>query len=91
MYIETNKLRVKIEMEGYSKRELRKIARDFKGKIELMKRTPIEQIEANFLEMHELILQEYIKREQAKFPEKTRKQIIIKMYNQHDKMKSRKK
>jgi hypothetical protein len=77
-------------MQDNSKRELRKLARDFKGKIELMKRTPIEKIEANFLELHEMSLREYIEREKARFPEKSRKEIIIGMHKRHDKLRGRK-
>ena len=67
-------------MQESSKKKYRRLSRNFKGKIELMKRIPLEKLEANFLEIHELHLQEYIKREMNRFPKKSRKDIILKMY-----------
>ena len=78
-------------MQDYSRRELRRTARNFKGKIELMKRTPLKIIEANFLELHEMCMQKYIEIEKNKFPEKTRKEIIIDMYIRNDKLRHGKK
>lgn len=69
----------------------RKVSRDFKGRIELMKRTPIENLEKIFLELCELGLQEYLSTEKQRFPNKSRKEIIIKMYKIHDKLRGRRK
>ena len=68
----------------------RKIIRDFKGRIELMKKTDLNKIESIFLEIYELGLQDYIQKEREKFPERTHKEIIINMYNFHDRLRGRK-
>jgi hypothetical protein len=68
----------------------RKTARNFKGKIELMKTTTIEKLESLFLELYELGLKDFVKREKEKFPEKTHKEIIIDMYKFHDRVRGRK-
>jgi len=69
----------------------RKILRDFKGRIELMKKTDLKKIESIFLEIHELGLQDYILKEKERSPDKTQKEIIISMYQFHDKLRGRKK
>ena len=71
--------------------KFRKIARDFKGRIELMKKTDLKQIESIFLEIYELGLQDYIQKEKERYPNKTHKEIIINMYQFHDKLRGRKK
>ncbi len=68
----------------------RKIIRDFKGRIELMKKTDLNKIESIFLEIYELGLQAYIQKERERFPERTHKEIIINMYNFHDRLRGRK-
>ncbi len=78
-------------MKLETNKKFRKIARDFVGRIELMKKTPIKKIEAIFLELYELGLQDYIQREKTRFPNITYKEIIINMYDLHDKLKGRKK
>lgn len=67
-----------------NKMKLRKKIRDFEGRIELMQKTPIEDLEEMFLELYEYNLQEYIKQEKEKNPKKSRKEIIIEMYKFHD-------
>ncbi|MGQ4874156.1 MAG: hypothetical protein ACP6IY_08805 [Promethearchaeia archaeon] len=74
---------------GFNK-EFRKIARNFKGRIELMKKIPLYKIEAIFLELYEKGLQEYIEAEMKRFPNKTRKEIIIERYRFHEKLRKRK-
>lgn len=69
----------------------RKVIRDFKGRIELMKKTDLKKMESIFLEIYELGLQDYIKEEKEKFPNKTHKEIIIDMYQFHDRLRGRKK
>jgi len=73
-----------------SNNNFRKIARDFKGRIELMKKTTLRKIESIFLELFELGLQDYIQKEKERFPDKTHKEIIISMYKFHDKLRGRK-
>jgi len=73
-----------------SNNNFRKIARDFKGRIELMKRTTLRKIESIFLELFELGLLDYIQKEKERFPDKTHKEIIISMYRFHDKLRGRK-
>ena len=55
-----------------------------------MKETPLESIESLFLEVYELGLQDYIRNEKKRFPNKTRKEIILDMYKLHDKLRKRK-
>jgi hypothetical protein len=69
--------------------KFRKIARDFIGRIELMKKTDLKKIESIFLEIYELGLQEYIQKEKERFPDKTHKEIIISMYHFHDRLRGR--
>lgn len=71
--------------------KFRKIARDFKGRIELMKKTDLKQIESIFLEIYELGLQDYLQKEKERNPDKTHKEIIINMYQFHDRLRGRKK
>lgn len=68
----------------------RKKARNFKGRIELMKKTKLERIESLFLEIFELGLKDFIRREKMKNPDKNFKDIIIDMYHFHDKVRGRK-
>ncbi|MBD3339627.1 MAG: hypothetical protein GF353_10990 [Candidatus Lokiarchaeota archaeon] len=65
----------------------RKIARDFKGRIEMMKHTSIEILESMFLELYNYGLEEFIKKEMERYPNKSRKEIILDMYKIHDKLK----
>ncbi len=78
-------------MDRVNKIKLRKIARDFKTRIYFMKRTPLEIIESIFLEKYQLGLIDYLRVEQERFPEKSRKDIIIDMYKLHDRIRGRKK
>jgi len=71
--------------------KFRKIARDFKGRIELMKKTDLKQIESIFLEIYELGLQDYLQKEKERNPDKTHKEIIINMNQFHDRLRGRKK
>lgn len=74
-------------MSTKENRDFRKIARDFKGRIERMKHTPIENLEAMFLELYNFGIEEYIRTEKKKDPKKKRKAIILDMYKLHDKLK----
>jgi len=77
-------------MTSESNNNFRKITRDFKGRIELMKKTELKKIESIFLEIYELGLQDYIQKEKERYPDKTHKEIIINMYQFHDKLRGRK-
>jgi len=78
-----------ISMKTNNVENYRKLARDFKGRIKLMKETPLDNIESLFLEVYELGLQDYIRNEKKRFPNKTRKEIILDMYKLHDKLRKR--
>ncbi len=67
--------------------KFRKNARDFKGRIERMKHTPIEVLESMFLELYNYGIKEFIRKEMERYPNKSRKEIIIDMYKMHDKLK----
>ncbi len=67
----------------------RKVARDFKGRIELMNKIELVKLESIFLEIYELGLQDYIQKENNRYPEKSHKEIIIDMYEFHDKLRGR--
>ena len=78
-------------MTSDSNTDFRKIVRDFKGRIELMKKTDLPKIESIFLEIYELGLQDYIQKEKERYPDKSHKEIIIDMYHFHDKLRGRRK
>jgi hypothetical protein len=78
-------------MTANSNTKKRKIFRDFKGRVELMNNTDLQKIESLFLELFELGLQEYLRTEKERYPEKTHKEIIISMYQFHDRLRGRKK
>ena len=78
-------------MTSESNTNFRKITRDFKGRIELMKKTELKKIESIFLEIFELGLQDYIQKEKKRYPDKSHKEIIIDMYQLHDKLRGRRK
>ncbi len=78
-------------MTSKSNTKFRKITRDFNGRIELMKKTDLKKIESIFLEIYELGLQDYIQKEKERYPGKTHKEIIINMYQFHDRLRGRKK
>ena len=54
-----------------------------------MNRRSLEISESIFLELHEFGLQEYLKVEKEKHPDKTRKEIILGMYKLHDRLKGK--
>ncbi|NVM38562.1 MAG: hypothetical protein HWN81_23430 [Candidatus Lokiarchaeota archaeon] len=58
----------------------RKIARDFKGRVELTKKLPIETSISLFFELCNFNLNNYIKTEIERYPNKSMKDIIINMY-----------
>ncbi len=71
-------------------KKYRKNARDFKGRIEYMKNTPLEKLENLFLELYEINLQDYLRMEKIRNLNLSRKQLIVNMYEFHDKLRGRK-
>jgi hypothetical protein len=69
----------------------RKIARDFLGKVKMAKKTPQKVLEQIFMEIYEEGIKKYIETERERFPNKSRKQILIEMYELKEKLKGRKK
>ncbi|MHA1491071.1 MAG: hypothetical protein ACTSRI_15660 [Promethearchaeota archaeon] len=69
----------------------RKISRNFKGRIELMKRIPKEDAIKIFFEMCDFSLENYIKTERLRFPNKSIKEIIINMHDLYEKRQRRNK
>ena len=78
-------------MRSESYYKSRKKARDFKGRIELMKKTSLKEIESLFLEIYDLGLKDFLQKEKNKHPNKTQKQIILDMYKLHDKLRRKRK
>ena len=76
-------------MSPKTERMFRKKVRDFKGHIQMMNKTPLKDLENLFLEIHENALQDYITTERKRNPQKSRKEIIIEMYQLHDKLKGK--
>ncbi len=56
-----------------------------------MKNSDLKIVESIFLELYELGLRDYLIKEKERYPEKTNKEIIINMYQFHDKIRGRKK
>ncbi|TKJ21806.1 MAG: hypothetical protein CEE43_08945 [Promethearchaeota archaeon Loki_b32] len=73
-----------------SNKNFRKIARNFKGRIELMKKIPTEASISLFFELCNFNLNNYINIEKERYPNKSIKDIIIKMFKINEKMKRRK-
>ena len=65
--------------------------RNFKGRIEFMKKTPLENLEKLFLEIYDYGIKDYVRIEKERDSKKSRKEIIINMYKFHDKIRGRKK
>ena len=55
-----------------------------------MKKIELGKIESIFLELYELGLKDYLEKEKKRYPDKTHKEIIIEMYQFHDKIRGRK-
>ena len=68
-------------------KNFRKIARDFKGRIELMKKIPAETSISLFFELCNFNLNNYIKTEKERYPNKLIKDIVIRMYKVNKKVK----
>ena len=72
-------------------KDYRKISRDFKGLVELTKRTPKKILENMLVELHDYFVDNYIKVEKENHPEKSTREIIIDMYKLREKLKGREK
>ncbi len=77
-------------MTSDSNKNFRKIARNFKGRIELMNKIPVEASISLFFELCNFNLNNYIKVEKERYPNKSIKDIIINMYKINNKIKRRK-
>ncbi len=74
-------------MESELNINFRKLARDFKGRIELMKKIPIETSISLFFELCNFNLNNYIKTEKQRYPSKSIKEIMMSMYKFNKKIK----
>jgi len=74
-------------MTSEQKNNFRKKARDFKGRIELMKKIPVDTSISLFFELCNFNLNNYIKTERERFPSKSIKEIIMSMYKFNKKIK----
>jgi hypothetical protein len=72
-------------------RNYRKLSRNFKNKIMLIKRIPLEDNINLFFEICDLNLRNYIDTEKKRFPEKSIKKIIIEMHQKRDNLMRRRK
>jgi len=78
-------------MKSDSDKNYRKIVRNFKARVDLMKKTPLKKLEKMFIEMYDYGVQDYIRTEKLIHPNKSDKEIIIEMYKLREKLKGRKK
>ena len=77
-------------MSEGTEKNFRKISRNFKERVELMKRTPLKELEKMSVEMFEYGVRDYIRTEREMHPNKSKKEIIIEMYKLREKLKGRK-
>jgi hypothetical protein len=66
----------------------RKIVRDFKGRMEFMNRTPPEDAVKIFFEICDIGINNYIRIEKERFPNKSIKEIVLEMHNIREKTKT---
>jgi len=66
----------------------RKTVRNFKGRMEFMNRTPTEDAVKIFFEICDLGINNYIRIEKERFPNKSIKEIVLEMHNIHEKTKT---
>jgi len=65
----------------------RKIVRNFKGRMEFMNKTPTEDAVKIFFEICDLGINNYIRIEKERFPNKSIKEIVLEMHQYHEKKK----
>ena len=66
----------------------RKTVRNFKGRMEFMNKTPPEDAVKIFFEICDLGINNYIRIEKERFPNKSIKEIVLEMHNIHEKTKT---
>jgi len=71
--------------------QYRKLVRNFKGRVELTKKTPLKDLENMLIEIYDYGIKDYIRIEKKMHPNKSRKEILIEMYKLREKLKGRKK
>lgn len=71
--------------------QYRKLVRNFKGRVELTKKTPLKDLENMLIEIYDYGIKDYIRTEREMHPNKSRKEILIEMYKLREKLKGRKK
>ncbi len=71
--------------------QYRKLVRNFKGRVELTKKTPLKDLENMLIEIYDYGIKDYIRTEREMHPDKSRKEILIEMYKLREKLKGRKK
>jgi len=71
--------------------QYRKLVRNFKGRVELTKKTPLKDLENMLIEIYDYGIKDYIRTEREMHPNKSRKIILIEMYKLREKLKGRKK
>lgn len=76
-------------MDSQEENNFRIISRDFKGKVELMKKIPLEDLEKMFSEYYDEGIKSYLKVEKKRHPNKKKKEILIEMYNLSEKLKGK--
>jgi hypothetical protein len=67
----------------------RKLARNFKIRVEMTENTPLNILEEMLIEMFDEGVNQYLKKEKKKNPEKSQKQILIEMYRLRERLKGR--
>ncbi len=67
----------------------RKISRDFRGKVELMRKIPLKDLEQMFSEYYDECIENYLRCEKKKHPNMTDKEILIGMYELSEKLKGK--
>ena len=77
-------------MKTKEEREHRKLSRDFKGKVELAKKTPLSDLEEMFSEYYDECIEFYLRIEKEKHPNISEKEILIGMHKLSDKLKGKK-
>jgi len=65
----------------------RKIVRNFKGRMEFMNKTPTEDAVKIFFEICDLGINNYIRIEKERFPNKSIKEIVLEMHQYYEKKK----
>ncbi len=76
-------------MKSDNDKNYRKIVRNFKGRVDLMKKTPQDVSIKIFFEMCDFFINNYIKIEKERFPDKSIREIIINMYKNREKISGR--